>query len=166
MRATRSAFCGYARGVTADDETVIHMTPDAAWLPRHGRAEVVRRRTPPRPMSVVRLLLRQNDRVFCVPRHEDGRLDLPHRIVGAEDPCGESAIVELAAQVTGSREPLTFTGAVRNVVDSPQDDYPWPTPHAHFGVWMSEGAPVIDGSWVAVGGGSALRDRHWFPLLG
>jgi hypothetical protein len=69
--------------VTTDDETVIHMTPDAAWLPRHGRAEVVRRRTPPRPMSVVRLLLRQNDRV-----------------------------------------------------------------------------------WVAVGGGSALRDRHWFPLLG
>ncbi|KQZ23545.1 hypothetical protein [Microbacterium sp. Root553] len=152
--------------MTTDDETVIHVTSDAAWLPRHGRAEVIRRRTPPRPMSIVRLLLRQDDRVFCVPRREDGRIDLPHRIVGVGDPTGESAIVELAAQVTGSRESLTFAGAVRNVVDSPRSDYSWPTPRAHFGVWMSEGDPVIEGSWVAVGGGSVLRDRHWFPLLG
>ncbi|KQR39677.1 hypothetical protein [Microbacterium sp. Leaf159] len=152
--------------MTTDDETVIHVTPDAAWLPRHGRAEVIRRRTPPRPMSVVRLLLRHDDRVFCVPRHEDGRLDLPHRIVGADDPCGEIAIADLAEQVTGCRAPLTFTGAVRNVVDSPHADYPWPMPHAHFGVWASEASPVVEGSWVGVGEGSVLRERHWFPLRG
>lgn len=152
--------------MSTDDETVIHVTPDAAWLPRHGRAEVIRRGTPPRPMSVVRLLLQQDDRVFCVPRPEDGRLDLPHRVVGADDPCGEIAIADLAEQTTGCREPLMFTGAVRNVVGSPHDDYPWPTPHAHFGVWVSEAAPVVEGSWVGVGDGSVLRERHWFPLRG
>ena len=159
----------YARGVTCDDETVIHVTPDASWLPRRGRAEVIRRSTPPEPMSVVRLLLRQDDRVFCVPRQEDGRLDIPQRIVGADDPWGERAIADLADHVTGHRAPLQFAGAVRNVVDSVSEDdggYPWPTPHAHFGVWTSSAAPVIAGSWVAVGEGSALHERHWFPLLG
>ncbi|WP_311244034.1 NUDIX hydrolase [Microbacterium sp. WCS2018Hpa-23] len=151
--------------MTIDHETVIHVTPDAAWLPRHGRAEVIRRSTPPGPMSVVRLLLRQDDRVLCVPRHEDGRLDLPHRIVGADDPCGEIAIADLADQVIGCRLPLTFTGAVRNVVDTPHDDYPWPTPHAHFGIWASESAPVVQGVWISIRGESPLRERHWFPLM-
>ena len=116
-------------------------------------------------MSVVRLLLRHDDRVFCVPRHEDGRLDLPHRIVGADDLCGEIAIADLAEQVTGYRAPLMFTGAVRNVVDSPDADYPWPTPHAHFGVWASEAAPVVQGVWNSIRGESPLRERHWFPLM-
>ena len=116
-------------------------------------------------MSLVRLLLRRDDRVFCVPRPEDARLDLPHRIVGADDPRGEAAIIDLTEKVTGCRAPLTFTGAVRNVVDSPDVDYPWPAPRAHFGVWVSEAAPVIEGVWIGVGEGSVLRERHWFPLV-
>ncbi len=88
------------------------------------------------------------------------------RHVGADDPSGMLAIADLAEQVTGRRSQLTFVGAVRNVVESPQDGYPWPTPHAYFGVWTSEAAPVVEGAWVGVGGESPLRDRHWFPLVG
>ena len=102
-RATRSQssspFSRYARHVIADDETLIHVTPDAAWLPRHGRAEVIRRSTPPRPMCVVRLFLRQGDQVFCVPRDENSRLDLPMRHVGVDDPSGMLAIADLAERV-------------------------------------------------------------------
>lgn len=116
-------------------------------------------------MSLVRLLLRQDDRVFCVPRDDNGSLDLPHRVVGADDPCGEAAITDLAEQVTGCRALLRFEGAVRNVVASLHDDYAWPTPHAHFGVWTSEASPVVQGSWVSIRRGSPLRERHWFLLV-
>ncbi|MFB2555590.1 NUDIX hydrolase [Herbiconiux liangxiaofengii] len=149
----------------ADDETVIHVTPDAAWLPPGGRAEVIRRSTPPTPLCVVRLLLRQADRVFCIPRADTGRLDLPLRSVEPDDPGGMLGITSLAEQLTGDGSHLVFVGAVRNVVASPQDGYPWPTPHAHFGVWTSENPPIVEGTWVGITGGSPLRDRHWFPLV-
>lgn len=169
-RATRSQssspFSRHARHVIADDETLIHVTPDAAWLPRHGRAEVIRRSTPPRPMCVVRLFLRQGDQVFCVPRDENSRLDLPMRPVEADDPIGVLAITDLAERVTGRRSQLTFSGAVRNIVESPPDGYPWPTPCAYFGVWTSKANPVVEGTWVSIGDESLLRDRHWFPLAG
>jgi len=116
-------------------------------------------------MCVVRLLLRQEDRVFCLPRPETGRLDLPMRLVGPNDPSGAFGITSLAEQITGYRTQLKFAGAVRNVVDSPQDGYAWPTPHAHFGVWTSKIAPIAEGTWVSIGDDSQLRDRHWFPLV-
>ncbi|ONI61825.1 hypothetical protein ALI44B_09545 [Leifsonia sp. ALI-44-B] len=149
----------------AEEETVIHVTPDASWLPRHGRAEVVRRSIPPTPMCVARLLLRQADQIFCVPRSETGRLDLPMRVVEPNDPTGLIGITELAEQVTGHGTGLVFAGAVRNVVESRQDDYAWPTPHAHFGVWVSENMPTVEGAWVNISDDPQLRDRHWFPLV-
>lgn len=101
-----------------------------------------------------------------MPREENGRLDLPMRPVEADDPIGMLAITDLAEQVTGRGAQLTFVGAVRNVVATPQDGYPWPTPHAYFGVWASDAAPVVEGAWVSLGDESPLRDRHWFPLVG
>lgn len=145
----------------AADETLVHVTTDAPWLPPGGRAEVVRLASAPRPMSMVRLLLRRSDEVFCIRRAETGTLDLPTRRTDADDPDGSTAIRALAAELVGPRAPLAFVGAVRNVVDLP-DDYPWPTPLAHFGVWASTGAPITDGTWVAL---SDLRERHWHPLL-
>jgi hypothetical protein len=151
--------------VIGEEETVIHVTPDAPWLPRHGRAEVVRRTIPPTPVCVARLLLRQADRIFCVPRSETGRLDLPMRVIEPNDPSGVIGITKLAEQITGHGTGLVFAGAVRNVVESRQDDYAWPTPHAHFGVWVSENMPIVDGAWVNISDDFQLRDRHWFPLV-
>lgn len=145
------------------DETLMHVTTDAPWLPPGGRAEVVRRTTPPRPMSMVRLLLRRSDEVFCVARTETGKLDLPTRRVELDDPDGSATIRALAAEIIGLDAPLAFTGAVRNVVERRQDDYPWPIPRAHFGVWASADAPIVDGTWVAL---PDLRERHWHPLVG
>ena len=147
----------------AADETLVHVTTDAPWLPPGGRAEVVRRSTPPRPISMVRLLFRSSDEVFCVRREETGRLDLPTRRTDADDPDGSTTIRALAAEVVGPRAPLTFVGAVRNIVEHGVDDYPWPIPVAYFGVWTCTDTPTIDGTWVA---SPALRERHWYPLLG
>lgn len=113
-------------------------------------------------MSILRLLLRRGDEVFCVPRPETGELDLPMRITDAGDRTGASAIRALAEEVVGSGV-VEFLGAVRNVVESPGDGYAWPTPLAHFGVWTTTDAPLIAGTWVDV---AALRARHWHPLLG
>lgn len=144
-------------------ETVVVVTPEAPWLPPGGRAEVVRREIPPSPMSMVRLLLRRGDEVFCVPRSETGKLDLPTRRTDAGDADGSVTIRALAAQVVGGRADLAFVGVVRNVVERPVDDYPWPTPRAHFGVWASPDAPVVDGTWADL---STLTERHWHPLVG
>ncbi|XUK60446.1 hypothetical protein ABMA10_18800 [Plantibacter sp. RU18] len=87
------------------------------------------------------------------------------RLVGPNDPSGVFGIASLTEQITGYGTQLKFAGAVRNVVESPQDDYAWPTPHAHFGVWTSENAPIVEGTWVSIRDDSQLRDRHWFPLV-
>jgi len=116
-------------------------------------------------MCVVRLLLREADRVFCLYRADKGGFDLPMLVTGADDPHGIAAIAQLAEQVTGRRSQLEFVGAVRNVVESPSDGYGWPTPLAHFGVWASEHAPIVEGSWQSIRDPSPLRERHWFPLL-
>lgn len=83
-----------------------------------------------------------------------------------DDLDGTTAIRSLAGEVVGSDSDLDFLGAVRNVVSSPDANYPWPTPIAHFGVWESLHPPVAEGVWVgATDPGSILRDRHWYPLL-
>lgn len=155
----------YTRGVRAEGESIIHVTSDASWLPPGSRAEVLRLTIPPQPLCAVRLLLHRADRVFCVPRSGTERLDLPTRFVGADDPAGATAVAALAQEVTAETSALRFVGAVRNVVESPTADYPWPTPHAHFGLWSSESDPLIEGSWVTVGRDSPLRTRHWYPLV-
>ncbi|MFF7293886.1 NUDIX hydrolase [Microbacterium sp. NPDC008134] len=146
----------------SERETVVRVTPNAPWLPPGGRAEVVRRTLPPRPMSIVRLLLRRDGQAFCIPRSETGKLDLPTRRTDADDPDGSLTIRALAAEVMGVDTELTFVGAVRNVVERSTNDYAWPTPLAHFGVWASPDAPLIDGTWVDL---ATLADRHWHPLV-
>ncbi|MBS3177258.1 MULTISPECIES: NUDIX hydrolase [unclassified Pseudoclavibacter] len=150
----------------ADSETLIQRTSNAPWLPPGGTAEVIRRVTPPRPMSLVRVLLRRADTVFCVPRPESGRFDLPTAIASTDDPNGVRAVEDLADRITGTPDGLQFLGAVKNIVVSPADGYVWPTPHAYFGVWTLPTDPIVDGSWLALGSHSELRDRHWYPLVG
>ncbi|MFZ4895825.1 NUDIX hydrolase [Plantibacter sp. Mn2098] len=146
------------------NETLVHVTHDAPWLPPGSHADVVRSDTPPHPMCVVRLLLRDADRVFCVPR-TDGRLDLPMKPTAVTDHDGRAAIHSLVESVVGKDATVRFIGAVRNVVDAPEADYAWPTPLAHFGVWVSGGTPRIDGTWVDIQDElSPVRDRHWYPL--
>ncbi|WP_138945629.1 NUDIX hydrolase [Plantibacter sp. M259] len=149
-----------------EDEALVHVTHDAPWLPPGGRAEVVRRTTPPRPMAVVRLLLCDSDRVFCVPRQETGRLDLPMLEAASDDVDGTATIRELAQSITGEAIGVRFIGAVRNVVEAPADGYDWPAPVAHFGVWASDATPKAHGTWVRLDDDEhQLRDRHWYPLV-
>lgn len=84
--------------------------------------------------------------------------------IDADDPTGDLGATRLAHHVIGDGAGLRFVGAVRNVVDSPGDDYSWPVPLAHFGIWTSDRAPSITGEWVSLVHDSSLRDRHWFPL--
>ncbi|WP_219982124.1 NUDIX hydrolase [Microbacterium sp. HD4P20] len=117
-------------------------------------------------MSLVRLLLLIDDRVFCLPRQETGMLDLPTRSVANADADGSEAIRALVEEVVGDSDACTFLGAVRNIVDEPTVDYPWPTPVAHFGVWRASAGPVIDGTRVSTKDADhVLADRHWYPLL-
>ncbi|ROR80084.1 hypothetical protein SAMN06295974_1980 [Plantibacter flavus] len=150
-----------------EDETLVHVTHDAPWLPPGGRAEVIRRTTPPRPMAVVRLLLRDADRVFCVTRQGTGRLDLPMLEAASDDADGTATARELAQRITGEHTGMHFIGAVRNVVEAPADGYDWPAPVAHFGVWASVATPMAHGAWVRLDDDEhQLRDRHWYPLMG
>jgi hypothetical protein len=147
------------------DETVVLSTRDAAWLPVGGTADVVLSSKPPAPTLLVRLLLRRGNQVFCVPRAESGKLDLPTLPVPRTDPDGRATAAALADRFTGSFEvrPLGF---VRNRVPTHVEDYPWPTPLAHFAVWASDADPVTDGDWVSVTVPSVLSERHWFALVG
>jgi hypothetical protein len=55
---------------------------------------------------------------------------------------------------------------VRNVVPAPLADYPFPAPHAHFGVRASSSLPVIADEWVSdEASGSPLAERHRLPLV-
>jgi len=152
-------------GGVSDGTVVVELT-DAPWLPAGGRALVVEGGSPHAPMCLVRLLARRGDRVFCVPREGAGKLDLPTRRVEADDPDGARAVAALATAVTGGPGNVCFLGAVTNVVSEAGDDYPWPTPSANFGVWVTDAMPVVEGSWISLAGQDVpLRDRHWFPLL-
>lgn len=134
-------------------------------VPRGGRADVIRGTTPPTPMCLVRVLIVSGGHAFCVRRDGVGKLDLPTRLVDADDPFGHRAIGELMAEVNGPDGRAQFVGAVRNTVVSAAPDYPWPTPLAYFGVWRVEGVPVVDGVWLPLCDGSPLAERHWFPLV-
>jgi hypothetical protein len=114
------------------------------------------------PTGLVRLLVLRGVEVFCRPRAEDGRLDLPtRRVADGERP--RRAVGELATLVLGAR-PATVrpSGYVRNLVPSPGPDYPWPAPVACFSVWrVTPEVPVVAGVWCSL---AELGERHWWPL--
>ena len=117
-------------------------------------------------MCLVRLLIRRGDHILCLPRDDDGRLDLPTRLVEEGDRDGAIAIRALADEIVGPEHTPNFLGAVRNIVDSTRQHYPWPTPLAHFGVWQVSGSPIVTGMWIDVTlNDCILSDRHWFALI-
>ena len=148
------------------DERVLESVPDPPWLPAGSTVQVIRSSVALEPMSLVRLLLRRGDDVFCVPREGTGKLDLPTRATDAGDPDGAWAIAALTAATVGMPRQARFVGAVRNVVPSPPSTYPWPAPIAHFGVWHADASPIVEGSWVDIrSADSPLQERHWYPLV-
>jgi mutator protein MutT len=147
-------------------ETIVETTPHAPWLPAGGKAEaaVDLNGIPRAPTGLVRPLIRRNDEVFCTPR-DSGKVDLPTRAVPDLDD-GRSAAENLAQLVLGEARSVNLLGFVRNIVDTPDAQYPWPTPLAYFSVWEACGDPVIDGQWVSITDDrSPLRERHWWPIV-
>ncbi|WP_346767721.1 DUF4031 domain-containing protein [Knoellia koreensis] len=152
-------------------EKVIASVPDASWLPPGSRADVIasRQENPPSHTVVVRLALFRGDDVLVLDRSDGGGPDLPSAPVGDATPA--QALDLLHRVVTGVDAPpdLRLIGYVRNVVQQPDDDYPWPTPSAAFTVWQREVGPdatVLAGRWLQPADQAAqLGTRHWWPLL-
>jgi hypothetical protein len=144
---------------------VIATTRNAPWLPPGGVADVVLGGPVLRPMGLVRLLLTDRDRVFCISRDGSGKPDLPTARVGRDDLDGTVAIAALARRTVGDPSFLRYVGAVRNAVVPGVPGYEWPTPIAAFGVWKADADPVVAGGWLRGGAGSVLAERHWYPLL-
>jgi hypothetical protein len=149
---------------------VVSRTTGPTWLPAGSTATVVRSAVAPAPTGLVRLLLRADDRVLCLPR-ADGRLDLPTEPVPPDvaDPDGTETVRALSRQLLPAGTALLPVGHVRNEVPTPDAGYAWPVPLCHFTVWapLTPVAPrEPPGSrWVDLGPGSPLAERHWFPLL-
>ncbi len=147
--------------------TLISTTHNAPWLPARSRAEVALDvgGEAPSPTCLVRLLVVRDGHVFCVPRGGGGKLDLPTRAVG-DFADGSGAAEALASEVLGVPGGVSLRGYVRNVVDEPDEGYPWPSPHAHFAVFTARGdQPAVPGQWLDLAAeASPLRDRHWWPL--
>ena len=154
-------------GVPNDEELLVSH-PDATWLPHGGRADVVLVGTDavlPTPTCLVRVLATRDGKVFTVPRADGKGLDIPTLPVGEGG--AVSSLQALMVGVLGGAHPTVLLGYVRNVVPGAPDDYPWPSPDAHFAVWHC--AVPVDceprGVWLdAYEAESQLRDRHWWPL--
>lgn len=115
---------------------------------------------------MVRVLLQNDQAVFCVPRDGTGTLDLPTRRVPSSDRDGLATARRLTFDILGRWATVTPVGFVRNIVAESADDYEWPVPFAHFTVWSASGEPAADGTWVDAGeAASVLADRHWYPLI-
>ncbi|NYI40265.1 hypothetical protein [Demequina lutea] len=150
----------------ANNGIVIAQLEHPPWLPPGSSAQIRRGGAAPRPMCLVRLLLRKDDLIFTLPRDDTGKLDLPTRRTEVHDLDGTEAITLLQQEVTGVVGNARFVGSVRNLVETPTDDYEWPTPIAHFGVWEAGVQPMVPGHWLnPEEAESPLRDRHWYPLL-
>lgn len=152
--------------IVADEETVLAVVADAPWLPTGGRAEIVRSPNAPSPAGLVRLLLCDGDRIFCEPRSDSGKLDLPTSPVAVDDPDGRHAAIALAQRVFGRPVDVAPVGFVRNVVPVGAADYPWAIPVAHFTVWTAAELPNSAVTWVDTSvTDHPLRDRHWWPIV-
>lgn len=150
----------------ADEETLVDVVLDAPWLPAGGRAEIVRSPIAPAPAGLVRLLLRDGDRIYCEPRSDSGKLDLPTDSVSVDDPDGRQAATALAQRVLGKPVNVTPIGFVRNVVPNGIPDYSWPTPVAYFTVWTTVELPSAVGTWIDTSvTDNPLEARHWWPII-
>ncbi|MEO7069608.1 MAG: DUF4031 domain-containing protein [Nostocoides sp.] len=151
-------------------EKVIASVPDAPWLPPGGRADVVasRQDDAPAPTVVVRLAVVCEGQLLVIDRPGRGP-DLPFRAVG--EASAPVALAGLVTDIVGAVPPEPrLLGYVRNTVDRPTPDYPWPTPRACFTVYAATVDSVVaqrlSGSWIThAEGASVLTERHWWPLL-
>lgn len=157
------------------DAHLIATTAEASWLPPGSSAEVWAGEdcALAEPAIIVRLLLTKRGAsgrpdFFCVPTRKG--LDLPTRFLGPDHErlLPSEGLALLAHDVLGNREVSTrCVGYVRNVVPTPTDDYPHPTPWAHVPVFVTVDAakPVVDGEWITLNRGRAeLTSRHWWPI--
>jgi hypothetical protein len=141
---------------------------DAGWLPRGGRADVVLAdgdTAVPDPTCVVRLFATRDGRVLTVARADGGGPDLPTLAIDGGDV--EATLRMLLLRTLGTVRPASMLGYVRNVVADPPDDYPWPSPYAHFVVWHCHVPADLDpvGVWLErTGAETHLGTRHWWPL--
>lgn len=115
----------------------------------------------PTPVCLVRLAVTRDGRVLSVPR-AGGGLDLPTEPVRG----GDHAV---ALRTLLDRErPASPLGFVRNLVPAPPEDYPWPSPEAHFVVWRCRLRDGLEpsGAWLdAPSAAAELGSRHWWPLV-
>ena len=152
----------------ADHEELLARHHEAAWLPPGGRADVVlvgKDAAVPAPTCVVRVLATRDGDVFTVPRTDGKGLDIPTAPVAEAGAVG--SLQALMLGVFGEVHPAKLLGYVRNVVPDAPDDYPWPSPDAHFAVWHCAVPADCEprGVWLAAAeAGSHLRERHWWPL--
>ena len=151
------------------DGQVVVSHAHASWLPAGSRADVVlaarQAVAPPSPVCVVRLLATRDGRVLTAARPDGAGLDLPTLRVATGT--AEGCLQALVTQTLGRAHPVTLLGYVRNVVPDAPDDYPWPSPEAHFAVWRCQVPPGVEpaGVWLdAFEAKAHLADRHWWPL--
>ena len=157
------------RVVAVSVTTRVLVSHDApGWLPVGGRADVVLAGAAaevPEPTCLVRLLVTRGGRVLAVPRPDGRGLDIPTRAMVGGAP--EASLRSLVVAALGDVHPTTLLGYVRNVVPTPPEDYPWPSPDAYFVVWHCALPAGVDvgGEWLDSGRAEAhLGDRHWWPL--
>ena len=149
-------------------EHVLVSHPDAPWLPKGGRADVVLaggRAVAPTPTCLVRLVATRDGRVLVAPRPDGRGLDLPTLHVGTMGV--QERVRALLLEALGDVHPVALLGYVHNVVPEATGDYPWPAPDAYFSVWHSRLPTDADvgGVWLdAVDAEAHLGDRHWWPL--
>ncbi|GAB3867097.1 hypothetical protein GCM10028801_40350 [Nocardioides maradonensis] len=145
---------------------------DAPWLPAGSTAQAwVGEGCPvPEPVIIVRLLLTRGGadgpELFTVPTERGA--DLPTLRLGAGTGWA-AGLAELALRVHGRPGSAhRCIGYIRNVVPTPDADYPHATPWAHVPVFapLERVEPVVEGEWVSLRSGRAgLGARHWWPIV-
>lgn len=119
----------------------------------------------PTPTCMVRVLATRHGDVLTLTRHDGKGLDIPTVTVG--DDLVEDCLGSLLVSALGSLRPATLLGYVRNTVNQPADNYPWPVPEAYFTVWHCEVPAGCErqGRWLQPPSAQVeLKDRHWWPL--
>lgn len=157
-------------------ERKIATTLDAPWLPPGSSAEVWvgHNCQVAEPVIVTRLLLVRRSpsavlEFFCVPTPRGP--NLPTRYLWADhaDRTLPNGATDLMQDVFGRTDLTTrCVGFIRNVVPTPDADYPYPSPWAHVPVLLVTDAapPIVKGDWLSASRGRAeLSERHWWRIV-